>query len=53
MSSTELKFLDAGWSGTCPSTVIECERVIVPDELISVKDWDLGLDDCDNVGCSE
>jgi len=42
-----------GWTGTCPSTVIECEQVIVPDELIFVKDWDLGLDDCDNEGCYE
>jgi len=45
--------VDAGWSGTCPSTVIQCEEVVIPNEPFVNKDWDLNLDDCDNVGCNE
>jgi hypothetical protein len=39
------------WSGTCPSTTIPCEPVWVADQPSVPKDWDLELDDCDNVGC--
>ena len=45
--------VDAGWSGTCPSTFIPCTEVYIADEPFVNKDWDLDLDDCDNVGCNE
>lgn len=40
-----------GWTGTCPSTTLDCNPVYFPDQPVLNKDWDLGLDDCDNVGC--
>jgi len=45
--------VDAGWTGTCPSTVTPCELVYIPDQPWVNKDWDPNLDDCDNVGCNE
>jgi len=39
----------ASWSGTCPETRIECESVTMDEDTTSTnKDWDLGLDDCEN-----
>jgi len=41
-----------GYSGTCPYTEIECDSASIPGISQSrEKDWDLGLPDCDNIGC--
>jgi len=37
------------WSGTCPETKLECQYVLMrEDTTCTNKDWDLGLDDCEN-----
>jgi hypothetical protein len=39
----------ASWSGTCPETTLYCQPVTMREDTTSTnKDWDLGLDDCEN-----